>query len=213
MAVIVVGGNSRSVGKTSVVAGLIAALPEYRWAAFKITQFGHGQCSRNGEACECATASHTWGISEETERSGKKDTSRFLLAGATPVWWVRTAQGRLAEAMPAIRQRLSKAENAILESNTIVKFLRPNLYLSVLDPATEDFKRSAQELLDRADAVIVHRAGDGREPLWRKAGLAAVEDRPVFFVQPPEYLTSEIVDWVRSRLTERPVASAARDSG
>jgi len=53
MAVVVVGGHSRSVGKTSVVAGLIAALPEYAWNAMKITQFGHGVCSRNGELCDC----------------------------------------------------------------------------------------------------------------------------------------------------------------
>ena len=39
MAVIVVGGHSRSIGKTSVVAGLIARLPEFHWTAFKITQY------------------------------------------------------------------------------------------------------------------------------------------------------------------------------
>ena len=42
MAVVVVGGHSRSVGKTSVVASLIARLPERNWTACKITQFGHG---------------------------------------------------------------------------------------------------------------------------------------------------------------------------
>ena len=45
MAIVVIGGHSRSVGKTSVVAGLIAALPELNWTALKITQFGHGICS------------------------------------------------------------------------------------------------------------------------------------------------------------------------
>ena len=38
MAVVVVGGQSRKVGKTSVVCGLIAALPEMRWTAIKLTQ-------------------------------------------------------------------------------------------------------------------------------------------------------------------------------
>jgi molybdopterin-guanine dinucleotide biosynthesis protein len=36
MAIIVVGGSNRGVGKTALVCGLIAALPEYRWAAVKI---------------------------------------------------------------------------------------------------------------------------------------------------------------------------------
>ena len=54
MALIVVGGHSRSVGKTSVVAGIIAALPEMHWTAAKITQYGHGICSANGRTCDCA---------------------------------------------------------------------------------------------------------------------------------------------------------------
>ena len=64
MAIIVIGGHSRSVGKTSVVAGLISALPEFNWTAVKITQYGHGICSANGKACDCATADHSWAISE-----------------------------------------------------------------------------------------------------------------------------------------------------
>src|SRR6266566_5266564 len=114
MPLIVIGGHSRNVGKTSVVAGLIAALPEYNWTAFKITQYGHGICSADGETCHCATDDHSWAISEEKDRSGKSDTSRFLVAGAKHSVWGRSEQGRLAEAMPAIRRRLAEAENAIL---------------------------------------------------------------------------------------------------
>src|SRR5215472_8194110 len=124
MAIVVIGGHSRSVGKTSVVAGLIAALPAYHWSAFKITQYGHGICSRNGKACDCATGDHSWAISEEQTRSGDSDTSRFMAAGATRAWWVRTEQGRLAEAMPAIRRKLGESANAIVESNSLLKFLR-----------------------------------------------------------------------------------------
>src|SRR5207253_10011278 len=145
MAIVVIGGHSRSVGKTSVVAGLIAALPEYNWTAFKITQYGHGVCSADGEPCHCATDDHSWAISEEQDHSGKSDTSRFLAAGATRALWVRTEQGRLAEAMPAVRRKLAECQNAILESNSILKLVRPDLYLTVLDPGTEDFKKSAQE--------------------------------------------------------------------
>jgi hypothetical protein len=43
MAIIVVGGSNRGVGKTALVCGLIAALPDYRWAAVKITTHGHKQ--------------------------------------------------------------------------------------------------------------------------------------------------------------------------
>lgn len=206
MAVVVIGGHSRNVGKTSVVAGLIAALPEYNWTALKITQYGHGVCSLDGESCQCATEDHTWAISEEQDRAGKSDTSRFLAAGAVRAWWVRTEQGRLAEAMPSVRRRLAEAENVIVESNSVLKFVRPDLYLTVLDPSTADFKKSAQEFLDLADAVILHRpqAGPNQKGAWKGISLKPLGKRPIFHIQPPEYVTAEIAEFVKARLARVP---------
>lgn len=210
MAIVVIGGHSRNVGKTSVVAGLIAALPEFKWTAMKITQYGHGVCSKDGKACHCATDDHTWAISEEKDRAGKSDTSRFLLAGAARVWWVRTEQGRLAEAMPTIRRRLAESPNVILESNSILKFIRPDVYITALDPATEDFKRSAQEFLDRADAVILHQHSDETTFAWDGISLKPVKDCPMFRVQPPIYVTSEIVEFVKSKITSTTAVAEPR---
>jgi len=200
VALIVIGGHSRSVGKTSVVAGLISALREFDWTAVKITQYGHGVCSAIGEPCDCATDDHSWAISEEHDRSGESDTSRFLIAGATRALWVRTEQGRLAEAMPALRQRLEGARNVIAESNSVLKFLRPDLYLTVLDPATVDFKNSAREFLDRADGVILHDTG---ESAWQAVSLKPVADRPLFRITPPMYVTPEVIQFVHSSLTSQ----------
>jgi hypothetical protein len=198
VALIVIGGHSRSVGKTSVVAGLISALPEFGWTAVKITQYGHGICSANGGECDCATADHSWAISEERNRSGESDTSRFLLAGAERALWVRTEQGRLAEAMPELRRRIAGAGNVIIESNSVLKFLRPDLYLTVLDPATIDFKSSAREFLDRAHAVILHNGGS--DARWHAVSLKPVAERLVFRITPPAYVTPEIVEFARLNL-------------
>jgi len=200
MPVLVIGGHTRSVGKTSVLAGLIAALPGYHWTAMKITQYGHGVCSANGEACDCATADHSFAVSEEKDRSGDSDTSRFLVAGADHSWWVRTQQGHLAEAMPRIRKILAATQNAIIESNSILRFIKPDLYLTVLDPQTEDFKTSAQTYLDRADAVLLHSADNSNQPIWERVSLKPVSNRPTFAIRPPNYVTPEVVKFVRSRL-------------
>ena len=210
MATIIIGGHSRNVGKTSVVAGLIAALREFNWTAFKITQYGHGVCSADGEPCHCATDDHAWAISEETDRSGKSDTSRFLAAGAARSWWVRTEQGRLAEAMPAVREKLAECQNAILESNSALKFLQPDIYLTVLDPATADFKKSAQEFMDRADGVILHRS-QSQGFAWRDISMKPVAGLPLFRISPPGYVTPEIVEFVREKLKKgTPVGTADR---
>ena len=205
MALVVVGGHSRSVGKTSVVAGLIAALPEYHWTALKITQFGHGICSADGKPCDCDTGDdHFRALSDERDRSGETDTSRFLVAGADRSIWVRTRQGRLAEAIPDIQRKIAGAENVIMESNSIVRFLKPDLYLTVLDGATRDFKVSAMEFLDRADAVILHQ--NNGPASWELVKMEQIAGKPAFTIQPPPYVTPEIVEFVRGKLTAREAA-------
>ncbi len=200
MAIVVIGGHSRSVGKTSVVAGLIAALPEFHWTALKITQFGHGVCSADGKPCDCDTGDdHFRAISDERDMSGESDTSRFLVAGAARSLWVRTRQGRLGEAMDDIRKKIAGAENVIMESNSVMRFLKPDVYLSVLDAGTEDFKESAREFLPQADGIILHR--NGSSPKWDSVPLDLTELRPVFLVEPPQYVTPEIVEFVRERIS------------
>lgn len=201
MAVVVVGGHSRSVGKTSVVAGLIAQMPERRWTALKITQYGHGFCTADGAPCDCATDDHTLAFSEERDASSGTDTARFLDAGAARSIWVRTRQGMLAEAMPRIRRELAKAENAILESNSILQFLQPDLYLTVLDANTADFKNSARLFLDRADAVLVR--GTELEPRWAGVSGKLIAVKPRFVIRPGEYVTHELVEFVREALSAR----------
>jgi hypothetical protein len=198
MSLIVVGGHSRSVGKTSVVAGIIAALPELHWTAAKITQYGHGICSANGEPCDCATDDHSWAITEERDRSGESDSSRFLVSGAARSLWVRTRQGMLAEAMPRLRKELASAENAILESNSVMRFLRPDLYITVLDGANADFKASAKEYLDRADAVVLH--GHTAQAAWTNISLKPVATKPIFRITPPLYVTPELIEFVRGKI-------------
>jgi len=201
MAIIVIGGHSRSVGKTSVVAGLIAALPGLHWTAVKITQYGHGICSADGAPCDCATDDHSWAVTEERDRSGDSDSSRFLVAGATRSLWVRTRQGMLAEAMPRLRHELATAENAILESNSVMRFLRPDLYITVLDAATSDFKTSAQEFLDRADAVVLHVGNE--QVSWANISLKPVAGKPTLHIRPPQYVTPELVEFVSGRIHHR----------
>ncbi|MBV8630834.1 MAG: hypothetical protein JOZ83_07920 [Silvibacterium sp.] len=200
MAVIVVGGHSRSVGKTSVVAGLIARLPEFHWTALKITQYGHGFCTADGTPCDCQTDDHTIAISAERDPNTGTDSARFLAAGAARSLWVRTRQGMLAEAMSRIRKEIAAAENAIIESNSVMQFLRPDLYLMVLDQGTADFKDSARLYLDRADAILLRESGIKLEPHWTGVSARLIEGKPRFVIAPPDYISDELVEFVRARL-------------
>jgi hypothetical protein len=95
---------------------------------------------------------------------------------------------------------MAAADNVIVESNSVLKFLRPDLYLTVLDPATADFKGSAREVLDRASAVLLHDSASADGAAWERVSLKPVAQRPIFRIRPPRYVTPEIVEFVRNSL-------------
>jgi hypothetical protein len=187
--VIVVGGHTRSIGKTQLVCDVIAAFPEANWIAGKITQYGHGVCAQNGDNCDCAPDEHVCAISWETRADSGTDSSRFLAAGARRSFWLRTKQGFLAEGLPLLRAALQETRDAnaaasptvIIESNSLLQFLKPSLYFAVVDPAKDDFKESARVVLDRADALVLRSPVDAlpsAAPSWTKLPSRLLREKP-----------------------------------
>ncbi|MEP7366824.1 MAG: hypothetical protein ABI972_26495 [Acidobacteriota bacterium] len=177
--IVVVGGHSRNIGKTTVAASIIAATREAGWTAVKVTQHGHGVCTH---ACSCAEHEDPVAIDEEAAPNGT-DSGRFLAAGAERAFWVRTAQGELAQAMPHIRELIASSPNVLFESNSLLQFLKPDLYLVVVDFSVEDMKDSAQHFIDRADA-FVKTGGDTAK--WEGVSGRWFAAKPVLEPQSPD---------------------------
>ncbi len=197
---VAVGGHSRNIGKTSVVAGLIRKLRDRNWTAVKITQYGHGVCSHRNESCGCeAEPDHPFALSEEYEPN-KTDSGRFLAAGAVRSFWLRTPAGELRRAESTLRKILAQSENVIVESNSILDVTRPDLFLMLLDFSCEDFKASSMRHLDRADAFLLIDRGINA-PLWADVARGIWDSKPQFLIQPPRYVTPAVCDFVKSRLS------------
>jgi hypothetical protein len=197
---VVVGGHSRNIGKTSVVAGLIRKLRNRRWTAVKITQYGHGVCAHAGNECGCeAEPDHPFALSEEYE-TNCTDSGRFLAAGAERSFWLRTPAGELARAKAILEKILAHSENVIVESNSVVDLVRPDVFLMLLDFSCEDFKASSARLLDRADAFLVIDRGINT-PLWEGIARGLWDTKPHFPVKPPRYVTTAVADFVNSRFS------------
>jgi len=217
---IVVGGHTRSIGKTQLVCDLIAALPEARWVAGKITQYGHGVCAQNGQGCDCAPTEHVaaldWESSGQPLTHEGSDSARFLTAGAASSFWLRTKQGYLAEGMPLLRQALARQHgteglNAIVESNSLLQFVKPSLYVAVFDARREDFKDSARQMLDRAD-VFVFRSGREEEaemarPPWVQLPAQLLRDKPSLLQREGEALPQPLFQVVKQILESTPTVS------
>lgn len=209
MKLVMVGGHTRNIGKTSVVEGIIRGLPEMNWTAVKITQFGHGVCSTDGKPCGCVVSECQFAMSEERETNSGTDTARFLAAGARRSLWLRTRQGDLSAGLPSLTEAIENDEFVIVESNSLRQFLKPALYFQVLDPHSSDFKASAQQFFDSTDAylLVTHRgekntSSFATEP-WKNVSLAREieKNKPCFFVSAGErFVTQPVLDFVRSTL-------------
>ena len=127
-----------------------------------------------------ATLEHPYALSEEVDPSGQGDTCRFLAAGAQRSYWLRTAAGQLGNALPALNSILQSSRNVIVESNSILQFFKPHLYVVVLDFTIEDFKPTSLEYLDRADALIVIERGK-QQPHWSGVARRLWDSKPQFF--------------------------------
>jgi len=215
---IVVGGHTRSIGKTQLVCDVIRAFPRTEWVAGKITQYGHGVCARNGENCDCAPTEHVCALDWETQSDTGTDSARFLQAGAKRSFWLRTKQGYLAEGLPLLREALTAIATGsskhsadanlavIVESNSLMQFVKPSLYFAVIDPLKEDFKESVQLALDRAQALVMRGelgADASPAPLWMKLPEQLMREKPSVLQREGEKLPEPLWELVH-RIVEGP---------
>lgn len=84
----------------------------------------------------------------------------------------------------ALRQTLAETDEdsppLILESNSLLQFLKPSLYFAVIDPAREDFKDSARVALDRADALVLRGSMEApaAAPSWIRLPANLLRTKP-----------------------------------
>ena len=143
---VVVGGHTRNIGKTSVVAGLIRALPELRLDRLEITQYGHGVCSSEGEPCECAV--HGSRTSLAVSRGTRSAPAAPTAAGFSPR--ARSAPTGCApqpvnsgHALPDCAESWKQAPTPLSNRTASCNFSDRIVYLAVMDFAVRDFKQTS----------------------------------------------------------------------
>ncbi|HET7099551.1 MAG TPA: hypothetical protein VFJ52_00255, partial [Terriglobia bacterium] len=156
-------------------------------------------CSLDGEPCSCDPGEHGFVLTEERERKGRGDTSRFLQGGARRSLWLRVRQGQLHRALPALMRALRREEWVMIESNSILDHIQPALYLFVLDPSQSDFKATARKHLMRADALIVMGPADCKHSR-PDVDASLLSSKPVFRLARPDKISDELVHFVRRQL-------------
>jgi hypothetical protein len=184
LAVLVIAGSGRGAGKTAVGCALIAALPELRWVAVKVTPHLH----RDEE------------IWEEVDFRSGKDTGRYLAAGAGRAFLVGgVGVADAAGLVVGARSRAALCDGLLVESNRITagSVARPGervVTLAVLAGAEAEWKASLRECVGGVDALVLGSGLDanGFESPFRR--------KPVFSLGEGHWCVPELVRFVRGRL-------------
>lgn len=156
MALIIVGGQTKGVGKTTLICNILFAFPELRWTAVKVSNHRHAI-----ESCELLADGSGWRILQQNRGADYGDTARFLKSGAARALLVQTDKDSLKEACSLLIQETAMADAVIVESASAAEFLRHDLLLLLLDSDKSDFKTTASEQLKRADAFVIRSTGSG----------------------------------------------------
>jgi len=205
MAIVVVGGHSRKVGKTSVVSALIRGLPEYRWTAIKLSPHAHGHANRyvrdlvvTEESVfpyKLARLLHCKWIAPKPTN----DTLRFLAAGSARAILVSFYDDDLSSAMKYLSPIIRSSPFTIIESNSIMQFLKPDFCLVVLKTDVLEFKGSARQILGKADAALIVDCGEPA-PAWKESVHNTLGRVVQFRTADPMQIPRELVDLVKSRI-------------
>ena len=134
--IIGIGGSGSGAGKTTLAAMLLKKLPG--WGAIKFTKSALFSSITDDEEV----------ISQEG-----KDTKIMLDSGAGKVLWVSSPSSGLAETASMAVEMLAQFKGIVVEGNSIIEVLKPDIVIFVKGPAKE-LKKGSERVLSMADVFI-----------------------------------------------------------
>ena len=153
--VVAVSGFSSNVGKTTLVCELLRQLRG--WEAIKLTRGHYRSCGRDPAGCCVSDLLRE----EPVIRSGReanyevgKDTARFWDAGAANVHWVIVKDGQVEDGIKEALARV-EAEGVVIEGNSFLEYVNPNLALMCTRSEGGKVKPSARLALAKSDFLYL----------------------------------------------------------
>jgi hypothetical protein len=162
---LMIGSAGANVGKTELACAILRKFsridPDI--VGVKVTAINEkkGQCPRGGEGCGvCSSLDDAFLITEETDTSSGKDTSRLLAAGAARVYWLRVLRSHIDQGLAALFEVLGTNVSSICESNSLRHVVEPGLFLVAESNSSGTWKPSALQVKKFADRIIVSNGGN-----------------------------------------------------
>lgn len=156
---LMISGNTRNSGKTSLACSVIRRFSkDHPVTGLKVTRIHPGEEAFHGD--HGGENDAAWDLQEETNPAGHKDTSRMLQAGASHVYYIRTTDDHLAEALDAFLKQKCAGTLIVCESRSLRYAVEPGVFILMMRQTEPGKGKDVSTLLSLADAVT----GKGDDP-------------------------------------------------
>ncbi|MEN8115720.1 MAG: hypothetical protein ABFS16_02000 [Bacteroidota bacterium] len=145
-----IAGSGRNVGKTTFISQVILAEKDKEIIAVKITPHFHEPTPGIKKLNE----GEGWKLYEETDRTTRKDTSRFLQNGAKKSYLIEFEGDFLQEAFNSLVPCLDDNKPVVIESAALINIIQPGIFVVIL-PDGECRNRKLEPVLQKADLIII----------------------------------------------------------
>ena len=151
---LLIGGASRNVGKTTFSCNLIRHFSEKQLniialkikTVYKNDSFFHGK--------DNFPDGSDYNIIEETDKNSSEDSSKMLKNGARQVFRIRTKNDFIEAAFLELLKKIGSNSIIVSESNSLRQYFKPGIFLMIKHLHSSEIKPSAKRLEKHADRII-----------------------------------------------------------
>lgn len=150
---VIIGGNSRNCGKTTMACDVIARLSAtHEVIGLKVTSIRPGEADMHGNHADEDTSDYSI-IAESDPKSGK-DTSKMLMAGASQVFYIRASENFIEKAILHFLSWCINKQIIVCESRSLRGIINPGLFLMMMRISAEGKIKEVSKYLSLADKVF-----------------------------------------------------------
>jgi len=150
---IMIGGNSRNSGKTTLACNCITQLSiKQEVIGLKVTSIRPGEADLHGNHNDNFTGEFS--IFEELNQQSQKDTAKMLKAGASHVYYICVEEKFTEKAILHFMSRYINKQVIVCESRSLRRIIDPGLFLIMIRLPVAGKAKDLSAYLDKANKVF-----------------------------------------------------------
>lgn len=149
---LLIAGNARNTGKTSLSCEILRRFGQsHSIIGLKLTRMKSGEEQFHGHHSEPAPDSFS--ISEESNLTGDKDTSKMLASGASKAFYIQAQDDQVVNAFESFYKSIPENSLILCESRSLREFITPGIFILMMRSEPIEKLKDVSHFLEIADII------------------------------------------------------------